>query len=86
MRRISLALTLCLSPLITQAGGLGEMTPAEKDAFRAEVRQYLLENPEVIIEAMAAIQQNQHPRLVAQHLTAFLRTRRTAVNVKGVAA
>ena len=41
---------------------------------------------EVIIEAMAAIQQNQHPRLVEQHLTAFLRTRRKAVNVKGVAA
>lgn len=41
---------------------------------------------ELIIEAMAAIQQNQHPRLVEQHLTAFLRTRRKAVNVKGVAA
>lgn len=56
MRRIALALTLCLSPLTTQAGGLGEMTPAEKDAFRAEVRQYLLENPEVIIEAMDVLQ------------------------------
>ena len=41
---------------------------------------------EVIIEAMAAIQQNQHPRLVEQHLTAFLRTRRAQKSVKGVAA
>ncbi len=56
MRRIALALTLCLSPLTTQAGGLGEMTPAEKDAFRAEVRQYLLENPDVIVEAMQVLQ------------------------------
>ncbi|MGL6212050.1 MAG: DsbA family protein [Paracoccaceae bacterium] len=29
-----------------------EMTDAEREAFRAEVRAYLLENPEVIVEAM----------------------------------
>lgn len=40
---------------------------------------------EVIIEAMSAIQQNTHPRLVEQHLTAFLRTRQP-VSQKGVAA
>ena len=49
MRRFALALSLCLMPVATLAGGLGEMTTAEKDAFRAEVRQYLLDNPEVII-------------------------------------
>lgn len=41
---------------------------------------------ELIIEGMAAIQQNQHPRLVEQHLTAFLRTRRLHSSPKGVAA
>lgn len=41
------------------AGGLGEMTGAERDAFRAEVRQYLLDNPDVLIEAMDVLQARQ---------------------------
>ena len=45
MRRFALALSLCLIPFATLAGGLGEMTPAEKEAFHDEVRQYLLDNP-----------------------------------------
>ena len=32
------------------------MTDAERDAFRAEVRAYLLENPEVIMEAVGILQ------------------------------
>ena len=35
------------------------MTPAERDAFRAEVKQYLLDNPEVIMQAMQALQDRQ---------------------------
>ena len=35
------------------------MTPAERDAFRAEVKQYLLDNPEVIMEAMQVLQSRQ---------------------------
>ncbi|NBE08455.1 DsbA family protein [Paragemmobacter ruber] len=34
------------------AEGLTDMTDAERAAFRAEVRAYLLENPEVLIEVM----------------------------------
>ena len=34
------------------AGGLGEMTPDERAAFRAEVRAFLIETPEVLVEAM----------------------------------
>ena len=56
MRRFAFALSLCLFPLTALAGGLGEMTAAEKDAFHAEVRQYLLDNPEVIVEAMQILQ------------------------------
>jgi len=56
MRRLALALSLCLMPLAALAGGLGDMTPAEKDAFRGEVRQYLLDHPEVILEAMDLLQ------------------------------
>ena len=41
------------------AGGLGEMSDGERQAFRAEVRQYLLDNPEVLIEAMDILQSRQ---------------------------
>ena len=33
-----------------------DMTDAERDAFRAEVRAYLLENPEVIMEAIGVLE------------------------------
>ncbi len=41
------------------AGGLGEMTEAERAAFHAEVREYLVENPEVLVEAMNVLQSRQ---------------------------
>lgn len=36
-----------------------EMTAAEREAFRAEVRAYLLENPEVLIEAMNELEMRE---------------------------
>ncbi len=59
MRRFAFALSLSLLASTALAGGLGTMTPAEKDAFRAEVRQYLIDNPEVIMEAMQVLQDRQ---------------------------
>lgn len=56
MRRFALAVTACLLGTTAFAGGLGEMTDAERSAFRAEVRAYLLENPEVLVEAMDVLQ------------------------------
>ena len=50
------ALTLALP---AQALDLSAMTDAERDAFRAEVRAYLLENPEVLMEAIAVLEQRQ---------------------------
>jgi protein-disulfide isomerase len=41
------------------AGGLGEMTDVERDAFREEVRSYLVEHPEVLIEAMNVLQDRE---------------------------
>ena len=38
---------------------LTAMTEAERDAFRNEVRAYLLENPEVLMEAIAVLEQRQ---------------------------
>lgn len=59
MRRFAFAVTFALLASTALAGGLGDMTPAERDAFRAEVKQYLIENPEVITEAMQALQSKQ---------------------------
>ena len=38
---------------------LGAMTDAERQAFRAEIRAYLLDNPEVLMEAIAVLEQRQ---------------------------
>lgn len=56
MSRLALALSACLLGTTALAGGLGEMTDTEREAFRAEVRAYLLENPEVLVEAMDVLQ------------------------------
>jgi protein-disulfide isomerase len=53
MRRLWLILAVMMTATTAQA----EMTDAERDAFRAEVRAYLLENPDVIVEAMDVLQQ-----------------------------
>ena len=54
--RLPLALAAMLTASTAFAGGLGEMTEAERAAFREEVRAYLMENPEVIVEAMTELQ------------------------------
>lgn len=60
MRRlIILTAALALTASSAFGGGLGTMTDAERDAFRAEVRQYLLDNPDVLMEAMTVLQTKQ---------------------------
>ena len=51
------------SPLTAQ-----EMTDAERDAFRAEVRAYLLDNPEVIVEAIDILEARQAEQARLQDL------------------
>ena len=41
------------------------MTDAERTAFRAEIRAYLLENPEVLQEAISVLQQREQQAQVA---------------------
>ena len=53
----ALALFACLSP--AYAIDVTEMTPQEREAFHAEIRAYLLENPEVIMEAVAVLEERQ---------------------------
>lgn len=57
--RLPLALAAMLTASTAFAGGLGEMTEAERAAFREEVRAYLMENPEVIVEAMTELQSRE---------------------------
>ncbi|RKF15153.1 DsbA family protein [Roseovarius spongiae] len=56
---------LCSAALACAVAGpaaaldLAQMTDAEREAFRAEVRAYLFDNPEVIYEAVAVLEQRQ---------------------------
>lgn len=56
------ALTLALP---AQALDLAAMSETERDAFRAEVRAFLLENPEVLMEAIAVLEQRQAEEQIA---------------------
>ncbi len=57
--RLALTLAATLAASTALAGGLGEMTDEERAAFREEVKAYLLENPEVIVEAMTVLQSRE---------------------------
>ena len=48
-----------LGATFAQAAGLENMTDGERDVFRAEVRAYLLGNPEVILEAIQVLEERQ---------------------------
>jgi protein-disulfide isomerase len=52
---------LCASVLSLPAAALNLelLSPAEREIFRAEVRDYLMENPEVILEAIDQLRQRQ---------------------------
>lgn len=55
---LALALGLLTAP-VAGAFDLSAMTDAERTALRAEIRAYLLENPEVIMEAVAVLEERQ---------------------------
>ncbi|WP_370254591.1 DsbA family protein [Nioella sp.] len=55
----SLALAAALTAAPLAADGIGDMTDAERATFRAEIRDYLLQNPEVLLEAIAVLEQRQ---------------------------
>jgi protein-disulfide isomerase len=57
MRLTLAALALAATPALGLE--LDNMTGAERAAFRAEVRAYLLENPEVLMEAIDVLEQRQ---------------------------
>jgi len=70
-RLIAASLVLALSCAFPARADLAAMTPAERESFRAEVKAYLLENPEVLIEAMDVLTARQ-AELEAQNDAALL--------------
>lgn len=60
MRRILATTALVISgALPAQAFEIGAMTDEQREIFRQEVRSYLLENPEVIMEAVEVLQSRE---------------------------
>ncbi|EPX85774.1 Protein-disulfide isomerase [Rubellimicrobium thermophilum DSM 16684] len=60
LRRIALAaVVLAGAALPAAALDLSALSEAEREAFRAEVRAYLLENPEVLMEAIAVLESRE---------------------------
>ena len=66
--RLPLALVFALFSAPALAFDPAAMTDAQRDAFRAEVRAYLLENPEVLMEAIAELEAKQYNEQVANDL------------------
>jgi protein-disulfide isomerase len=56
MRLVRTAALAAFLPLAAQSAAAQEMTEAEREAFRAEVRAFLLENPEVLMEAISVLE------------------------------
>jgi protein-disulfide isomerase len=57
LARLSLVLAMLTTAVLPARAE--EMTDAERQAFRAEVRAYLLEHPEVLTEAIAVLEERQ---------------------------
>ncbi|WP_375282089.1 hypothetical protein [Pseudooctadecabacter sp.] len=56
MRLIPTLTALALTATSALALDLDAVTEAERDTFRAEVRAYLLDNPEVLMEAIGVLE------------------------------
>jgi protein-disulfide isomerase len=54
--------------MMTTSAALAQMTADEREAFRAEVRAFLLEEPEVLVEAMEVLQSRQDSEAAARDL------------------
>lgn len=59
MRLLAFATSLLLGAQSAMAQDMTDLSDAERDAFRAEVRAYLLDNPEVLMEAIGVLEQRQ---------------------------
>jgi protein-disulfide isomerase len=76
MRKTLIGLTAML--ITTTAAIAADMSEAEREVFRAEVRAYLLDNPEVLLEAMDVYNVKQQGQAAQQDL-AMLAENRDAI-------
>lgn len=76
LRTILTALVLTATPAL--AFDPTAMSDAEREAFRAEIRAYLLENPEVLMEAIAVLEQRRE-QAAAHEEQQMLETYRAAI-------
>lgn len=71
MKRLMLGVAAAaLLALPVAATEIADMTEAERQAFRGEIRAYLLENPEVLMEAIGVLEQRQAEEDSAAQLVA----------------
>ncbi len=68
MRSFFLSLFLVLFTTLASAQNFADMTDTETEAFGAAVRAYLLDNPEVIMEAVAILEQRQQQEAAGNDL------------------
>lgn len=66
LRIVKIAASMAAMAAPAAALDVTEMTAAERAAFRAEVRDYILENPEIIAEAIEALEARQQMEQVAR--------------------
>ena len=64
--RLPFPAALLTSAALLTAPAHAEMSDTDREAFRAEVKAYLLENPEVLVEAMNVLQDRQDQAAAAQ--------------------
>lgn len=59
-RMISVSSLILSLAFPAQAFDMNNMTPEERQVFRLEIRDYLLENPEVLMEAIAVLEERRN--------------------------
>jgi len=83
MRGTAAALCLMAAPMAAQAQeafDFDTMTPDQQAAFGAQVRTYLLENPQVIMDAVAVLEEREQAAQAAQDDTIVAENREQLVN------
>lgn len=80
LRSATAALCLMASAASAQNFDPATMTDAQKDAFGEAVRAYLMENPEVIMEAVAVLEQREQQAQVANDVQLVQDNREALVN------
>lgn len=78
IRSLVTAAMITFAATAAPALDINAMTEAERAAFRAEIRAYLLENPEILVEAMSVLEERRAAQAAAQE-SVLLETHRAAI-------